>query len=96
MLVQDCQHFKSLSVVFGACIFEEKPKCPIPGSNTNLTFPKMTGLSVGRVCEKSVIRTNGGIFRKMEVIINEVLQVQVTLTILDFRKLEWFTLAEGQ
>ena len=55
-----------------------------------LTLPITTGLSIGRVSDKKDIQTMGGVLVRWKVVINFVLHFQITLDILDLRKLEWF------
>jgi len=73
----------------GTSVVKKKAEPPILENTLKLTLPITTGLSVGRVSDKKGIRTTGGVLVRPKVVINFILHVQITLDILDLRKLEW-------
>jgi hypothetical protein len=88
MFLQSCQHFKTFAMIESPLILKEKTQRTLPNSNPELTLPEETGCRIGWACDKSVIRTFGRILRKMEIKLDQVLEVQISLGVLDLRKLE--------
>jgi hypothetical protein len=91
MLVQDIEHFKTLSVVQSTLVVEEEPKRTLADSSPNLPFPEKTRRNIGRSRDQQrLIGEQGTVFGLTEPIENHVINVQVCLDILEDGKLESF------
>jgi len=88
--IEHVNHLKAFAMKTRTSDFKKKVEPPILESNSKLTLPIMTGLSVGRVSDKKGFRTTGGVLVRPKVVIYFILHVQITLDILDLKKLEWF------
>ena len=85
--IEHVNHLKAFAMKTGSSVVKKKVKPPILESNSKLTLPIATGLSIGRVSDE---KTMGGVIVRPKVDINFILHVQITLDILDLRKLEGF------
>jgi hypothetical protein len=86
ILLQSHQHFMTLAMVERPLIFKEKMQRTILLSNPGLTHPEETGLQISYAFGKSIIQTLGQIFRKIELKLDEVLKIQITLGVLYLSK----------
>ncbi len=71
-------------------ILKEKTQQTVANGEPDLALPEETGRQIGRASDKNIICATSGIFREMEIILDEVVEVQVGLGIFDFGKLEGF------
>jgi hypothetical protein len=88
--IEHVNHLEAFAMKTGSSVVKKKTEPPILESNSKLTLPITTGLSIGRVSDEKGIRTMGGVIIRSKVVINFILHVQITLDILDLRKLEGF------
>ena len=88
--IEHVNNLEAFAMKMGSSVVKKKTEPPILESNSKLTLLITTGLSVGRVSDEKGIRTTGGVFIRSKVVINFILHVQITLDILDLRKLEGF------
>jgi hypothetical protein len=88
--IEHVNHLEAFAMKTGSSVVKKKVEPPILESNLKLTLPITTGFSVGRVSDEKGIRTMGGVILRPKVVINFILHVQITLDILDLRKLEGF------
>ena len=86
--VKRVNHLEAFAMKTGSSVVKKKAEPPILESNLKLTLPITTGFSVGRVSDEKGIQTMGGVILRPKVVINFILHVQMTLDILDLRKLE--------
>jgi len=77
----------------GTSVLKKEAKPPILDGHPKLAFPIMTGLSVGRVSKKKIVRTESAVIISMKIVLGNILDIQITLGIVDLRKLEGFCLA---
>ena len=66
---------------------------PILDGNAKLAFPILTGISVGRVSKKKIVRAESAILISTKIVLDDILDILITLGIFDLRKLEGFRLA---
>jgi hypothetical protein len=88
--IEHVNHLEAFAMKTGSSVVKKKAEPPILESNSKLTLPITTGLSVGRVRDEKGIRTTGEVIVRLKVVINFILHVEITLDILDLRKLEGF------
>jgi len=67
---------------------------PILDGNAKLAFPTLTGISVGsRVSKKKIVRAESAVLIGTKIVLDDILDILITLGIFDLRKLEGFRLA---
>ena len=76
----------------GTSVLKKGAKPPILDGNPTLAFPISTGLRVGRVSKKKILRTESAVLIGTEIVLDDILDIQITLAIFDLRKLEGFRL----
>jgi hypothetical protein len=71
----------------------DRTEPPILDGNAKLAFPILTGISVGRVSKKKIVRAESAILISTKIVLDDILDILITLGIFDLRKLEGFRLA---
>ena len=77
----------------GTSVLKKEAKPPILDGHPKMVFPIMTGLSIGRVSKKKIVRAESAVIIGTKIVLDDILDIQITLGIVDVRKLEGFRLA---
>ena len=77
----------------GTIVLKKEVKPPILDGNPKLAFPISACSSVDRVSKKKIIRTESAVLIGTKIVLNDILNIQITLGIFDLRKLKGFRLA---